>query len=337
MVESAKTVDLVELKRLDSISWLDLSESNSTKSRSSTDLKDVVKTPDDLTPKEHVSPEEDRISLRGFLKDPNVIVTDLKKTIEGLQLRLTETIKQNNELKTQLSRRKDVSSDDSDRVIQKTDMELLKDMQDESTRKLEESFHGKLSLLEHNFQGQLDELKTTYETQIHRLSMDKEVGMKDKDQEISRLNDIIEKQCLRMSNEITSLRARMVESINANSNDDKIVFLQKCVAKMDRLFQKAERDYQKQIQKLKATLDQKEKSMQILLKSQRVEVMSKTCQEKQSQFDMVVNNLEVKYVKMLESQAQQYLEAKIKQDRMVEYLKQILDKHCIDYDLQNYD
>lgn len=65
--------------------------------------------------------------------------------------------------------------------------------------------------------------------------------------------------------------------------------------------------------------------------------MSKTCQEKQSQFDMVVNNLEVKYVKMLESQAQQYLEAKIKQDRMVEYLKQILDKHCIDYDLQNYD
>lgn len=54
----------------------------------------------------------------------------------------------------------------------------------------------------------------------------------------------------------------MVESINANSNDDKIVFLQKCVAKMDRLFQKAERDYQKQIQKLKATLDQKEKSMQ---------------------------------------------------------------------------
>lgn len=142
---------------------------------------------------------KDRISLRGFLKDPNVIVTDLKKTIEGLQLRLTETIKQNNELKTQLSRRKDVSSDDSDRVIQKTDMELLKDMQDESTRKLEESFHGKLSLLEHNFQGQLDELKTTYETQIHRLSMDKEVGMKDKDQEISRLNDIIEKQCLRFN------------------------------------------------------------------------------------------------------------------------------------------
>lgn len=34
------------------------------------------------------------------LKDTNFISSDWKKTIEGLQLRLTETLSQNNELKS---------------------------------------------------------------------------------------------------------------------------------------------------------------------------------------------------------------------------------------------
>ncbi|KAJ8949072.1 hypothetical protein NQ318_016974 [Aromia moschata] len=102
-----------------------------------------------------------------------------------------------------------------------------------------------------------------------------------------------------MSNEIAALR-HQIENSMSNTNEEKIVVLQKCVSKMDKLFQKSEKEYQKQLEKMKQEIELKDKVMQIQLKTQRAELIARTSAEKQKQFEDVVNNLEVKYIKMLE-------------------------------------
>lgn len=72
---------------------------------------------------------------------------------------------------------------------------------------------------------------------------------------------------------------------------------------------------------------------QIQLQSQKVELIAKTSDEKQRQFDELVNNLEVKYIKMLEYHEKEVLENKKEDDDKIEYLKHLLDKYDIPYNL----
>lgn len=50
---------------------------------------------------------------------------------------------------------------------------------------------------------------------------------------------------------------------NNNNADEKIFTLQKCVSKMDKLFHKSEREYLKQIEKLKQDLEKRDKITQV--------------------------------------------------------------------------
>lgn len=48
-----------------------------------------------------------------------------------------------------------------------------------------------------------------------------------------------------------------------NGNSEKILTLKKCISKMDKLFHKSEKEYLKQIEKLRLDLDKKDKVAQV--------------------------------------------------------------------------
>ncbi|CAH0563780.1 unnamed protein product [Brassicogethes aeneus] len=326
LMENVRNINFLDLRKLESSSWFDLSCSNSTKS-SLEPAKESPKYIDEDTNTEYHAPETstftpkcdelDRISLKASFKDTNVIVTDLKKTIEGLQLRLTETIKQNNDLKNEIKHFE--IKDDIDPKFKSSN---------EDFGRLQETFTDKLDQVEQNFVKQLEDLQKTYEAKIECIQVDKEISIKEKDNEIIALKAAIETECARMNNEITSLRAKFSESVNLCCNN-KIDFLQRCIKKMDNLFHRSEKEYINQVKRLKRQLDNKEKSMLMFLKSQKVGVMSKASADTQEHFDVMVNYLESKYAKMFEIQAHTYTENLTKQDRYIDYLKKMLKKNAI--------
>lgn len=67
----------------------------------------------------------------------------------------------------------------------------------------------------------------------------------------------------RISNEIAALRIQIENAFSSHNSGEKIVVLQKCVSKMDKLFHRSEKEYQKHIDKLRQELDLKDKVMQV--------------------------------------------------------------------------
>lgn len=68
------------------------------------------------------------------------------------------------------------------------------------------------------------------------------------------------------------------------------------------------------------------------MKTQRAELIARTSVEKQKQFDEVINNLEVKYIKMLEFHESQLMEIKEQDEEKIEQLKHLLEENNIPYD-----
>lgn len=68
-----------------------------------------------------------------------------------------------------------------------------------------------------------------------------------------------------MQQEVHLIRSQIESNMTMNndSNLEKIAFLQKCILKMERLFQKAERENFKQVLKLKRELEYRDKSNQV--------------------------------------------------------------------------
>ncbi|CAH2002560.1 unnamed protein product [Acanthoscelides obtectus] len=118
-----------------------------------------------------------------------------------------------------------------------------------------------------------------------------------------------------------------------NNNGERVIVLQKCVSKMDKLFHKSEKEYMKQISKLKQELEIKDRVAQIQLKTQKAELIARTFSEKQKQFDEIINSLEVKYIKMLEHHENQVMETKKQDEEKINSLKSLLHKHDISFDI----
>lgn len=74
-------------------------------------------------------------------------------------------------------------------------------------------------------------------------------------------------------------------------------------------------------------------SIQIQLKTQKADLIAAASVEKQRQFDELVNNLEVKYIKMLEYHETEVMENKKEDDDKIEYLKHLLNKFDIPYNI----
>ncbi|KAG5890578.1 hypothetical protein JTB14_012706 [Gonioctena quinquepunctata] len=173
---------------------------------------------------------------------------------------------------------------------------------------------------------EVEEIKAEYEMRMRELKLEEEHDKKEKDTEIHRLSDIIQQQCNRMLDEIVSLREQIEVSLSSAVPEEKMCVLHKCVSKMDKLFLKSEKEYMKRIEKLKQELALRDKVTQIHLKTQRAEIIARASAEKQKQLEEVVNNLEVKYIKMLEHHENQVMENRVQDEEKIEYLKELLKR-----------
>lgn len=68
-----------------------------------------------------------------------------------------------------------------------------------------------------------------------------------------------------MQEEVHMIRSQIESSVSSNNEShlEKIAFLQKCILKMEKLYQKAEKENSKQIAKLKRELEFRDKSNQV--------------------------------------------------------------------------
>ncbi|CAH2002558.1 unnamed protein product [Acanthoscelides obtectus] len=299
---------------------------------SDTSASSIRSTPD-------VTEETSRQEVK--LKDTNFVPNDWKKIIGALQLRLTETLHQNNnlnrivdELKNEIKLAKDQYHCSHKRTsdLNRREVEMMKNLQSDAIKKIEENHQEKLDELDNSYKNKMEKLRGEYETKITDLYTARENDIKAKDAEISRLTDIIQQQCTSISNEIKSLRTQL-ESSMCNNNGERVIVLQKCVSKMDKLFHKSEKEYMKQISKLKQELEIKDRVAQIQLKTQKAELIARTFSEKQKQFDEIINSLEVKYIKMLEHHENQVMETKKQDEEKINSLKSLLHKHDISFDI----
>ncbi|CAH1154398.1 unnamed protein product [Phaedon cochleariae] len=296
------------------------------------------------------SKSPDEVDTKFPLKDTHFISADWKKTIESLQMRLTETLNENNELKSVIQALKAKSNYESSNKeqtemkqkmtaeVHAKEMEMLRKTKSEQLRKLERSYEFQIEQIEDNYKLKMEEIKADSEMRLRELKLEYEDDKKEKDKEIYRLSDIIQQQCIRMSNEIAALRKQIENSMPCNNNhnhnhnnvpEEKVFVLKKCVSKMDKLFHKSEKDYMKQIEKLKQELELKDKVAQIQLRTQRAELISRTNADRQNQIEEIVNNLEVKYIKMLEFHENQVSESKRQDEEKIEHLKELLEKNNI--------
>ncbi|VEN35729.1 unnamed protein product, partial [Callosobruchus maculatus] len=243
-----------------------------TKEETDTDCEDISDTSESLSVSS-TSVNEERPCQEVKLKDTNFVPTDWKKIIEALQLRLTETLHQNNNLNRivdelkedlKLAKEKYQSSYKRTTDLNKKEVEMLKNLQGDALNNLEKTHQAKIDELDNSYRNKMEKMRGDYESKISFLQAAHENDVRVKDEEISRLTDIIQQQCTRISNEIKSLRTQL-ESSMSNNSEERVIVLQKCVSKMDKLFHKSEKEYMKQISKLKQELEIKEKVAQVIL------------------------------------------------------------------------
>uniref|UniRef100_A0A6P7GU61 Uncharacterized protein LOC114342326 n=1 Tax=Diabrotica virgifera virgifera TaxID=50390 RepID=A0A6P7GU61_DIAVI len=344
-VENIGTNDLSCPKMPEESSWLDLTDGDESQTsiqvaqlNGSGDTKKETKSiqfKDDTTTKEVV---DGKVPL----KNTNFVPADWKDTIEALQMRLTETLNQNEDLKRMLESQNTALSYEvkareevegklkkSSELFEKQS-EIIHVRNEEAFKKFETSVQMELNDVHHSYQIRMEEMKANYEARIAEIKLEFENDKKAKDQEICRLSEIIHQQCTRMSNEITALKTQ-VESTFNHKPEDKIILLQKCISKMNKFYQKSEKEYLKQIEKLKQDIEFKDKLQLIQMKTQHAELTVQSSVDRQKHIDDIVNNLEVKYIKMLEMHEKQVMESKKIDDERLQYLKDLLEKHNISF------
>lgn len=274
------------------------------------------------------------------LKETKFIPADWKVTIESLQLRLTETLGQNNELKSLVE---DLNSKLANEKQLRQELEVKFKKSEVHDKQIEITTDNQLHTIQKAYESEIEqhyetselkieEIKASYELKLNQIKVENETFKIEKEKEISRLSEIIQQQCCKMTDEIFNLR-KEVEQCIVTRGDDKINVLKKCISKMDKLFHKSEREYLKQIEKLKQDLELKEKVQQIQMITQRAEIAARTSAEKQKQVDDIMNNLEVKYIKMLEFHEKQVMDCKKHDDERIEYLSELLRKHNIPFNI----
>ncbi|KAH1016787.1 hypothetical protein HUJ04_007957 [Dendroctonus ponderosae] len=128
-------------------------------------------------------------------------------------------------------------------------------------------------------------------------------------------------------NELSTIK----NQVSSCSCDKKIHVLKKCVSKMDKVFQRTEKEYLKQIEQLRQELELKDSALQVQLKVQKAELIAQTRTGQKEEFEEILNGLEVKYIKMLEAHEQQIMKTKLRDDKTIEHLKDLLVKHGIAY------
>ncbi|GJQ81716.1 hypothetical protein Trydic_g9157 [Trypoxylus dichotomus] len=190
------------------------------------------------------------------------------------------------------------------------------------------SYENRYSNLKEDYDSRIKRIKEEYETRLNTIGIDYEKALSSKDSEVTKLEHMLQEQCVRMQEEVQLIRAQIESTAISNSETymGKIAFLQKCILKMEKLYQKAEKENLKQITKLKRELEFRDKSNQLALSTQRMDLLSLTVNSKQNEIELVVSQLEEYYRNKLIEHQQRTLEEKRQNSKLIEELKDQLAK-----------
>lgn len=206
------------------------------------------------------------------------------------------------------------------------ELQSLKDLHVRTIKELQENFEEKILEIEKEHAKQLQEVKNFYEGQIGEMKAEYGKNITFKDSEIERLEKLLREQCERMQNEVKTIKEQVTkENLDVSeAHSEKITFLQKCILKMEKLYQKSEKDYLKQIAKLRYELDLKEKTIQIQLSKQKADILTSMSELKQEEVDSVANKLEQQYKDLLHKQQVEAIKEKKNDSEVISDLRQKL-------------
>ncbi|KAL1489170.1 hypothetical protein ABEB36_014108 [Hypothenemus hampei] len=340
-----KQQDLVAINIEDnSCSWSDLTDSDS-ESKLDNLSPDALQITDKLQKKRKVKVDRSNSHNNGnsenlkewdmkFVTDTNYICQDWKTTIGALQMRLSEMIQQNKDLNSVIQKLKLQLEDDNikNQAQNQYNLTITETFHAQEIVKLKEKQSKDIFLLNktltEDFEKNLQKVSEDFKIQIEELKQRHEETLSKKDQEIYRLSQIIQKQCLRIMNDVSSLKNEVLSC----SDTKNIHILKKCISKMEKAFQKSEREYLKEIERLKQELELKESSLQVQLKMQKAELLTQARTHQKEEFEETLNNLEVKYIQMLEAHEKQIMKIKKFDDAQILYLMELLEMNGINYE-----
>ncbi|XP_018335238.1 interaptin-like [Agrilus planipennis] len=245
---------------------------------------------------------------------------ELKDTIEKLKLKIEEM---DNAKEKELLDLKEKLTE-----THKKEIESLRNSHSLHLKELDNSFSKKIFLKDQECKDRIEEMRTEYDSNEAELKENFQKELELKDAEIIRLDTMIQEQCLRMQKEVKLIRNQMERNAHLVNGDslDKILFLQKCIFKMEKLFKKSQRDYAKQVASLKNELAIKNRTFEIRLTKQRTELIKNSTCINKTEIDSLITDLEERYRVLLDSQQTQALIEKEKDMRTISELRTRLAK-----------
>lgn len=134
------------------------------------------------------------------------------------------------------------------------EISILKELHNQELMKLKAAFEQKCSEMQHEHSVHIEKVKNTYENDIMTLKQSYQNMLEKKEQQIKLLEETVQNQCSKMEQEVKFIQEHLKKSNSIADNQcyvEKIRALEACVVKLDRLFKRSEKEYQKQICKLK--------------------------------------------------------------------------------------
>lgn len=143
---------------------------------------------------------------------------------------------------------------------------LLKELHKQEIAKIQNIYQKKFAEIQHEHSVQVEKIKNNYENDITNLKQSYHSMLEKKEQQVRNLEETVQNQCAKMEEEVKSIQEHLKKGSSLVDNRcyvEKIKALENCVVKLDRLFKRSEKEYQKQICKMKKKLKVCNKANQV--------------------------------------------------------------------------
>lgn len=134
------------------------------------------------------------------------------------------------------------------------EIHMLKELHNEEIAKLKNFYEQKCTQIQQEHSVRVEKVKNTYENDIMTLKQSYQTMLERKEEQIRLLEETVQKQCEKMEQEVKFIQDHLKRggsTADEKCYAEKIRALETCVVKLDRLFRRSEKEYQKQICKLK--------------------------------------------------------------------------------------
>lgn len=146
------------------------------------------------------------------------------------------------------------------------ELQLSKELHKQEIIKQQSIYHKKILEIQQGHSVQLEKIKNNYESDIVNLKQSYQNMLEKKEQQIRHLEETVQKQCSKMEEEVKFIHEHLKNTnstIDSKCYIEKIKTLERCVIKLDKVFKKTEKEYQKQICKLKKKIKLSNKASQV--------------------------------------------------------------------------